>query len=510
MDTDMSVSTFLATRHSLEPSQNTMKALCAETLSLEEKNKIRRNWQDRALVEFKGIFNSRSNIASSVKKMIEEWEDESNILIHGIKLKHYNNLDRQSAYVAGFYDLGEKLGLFCLHSIFVQMLIDSRFACRKGPEKAPHCILFGGPGSGRSHIMHMVRETLQSPDRNMFGRQITSMSRLAWAAADVTSPDNPDTSMAQIGVYWDEVPASYLGADDMSNRRDEGDDTVAVMKEMLSSSTLGWTRNTEVVNQDGTRSRSYDFMSTTNESVFFGNTKCTPVEVDPGFRRRVCFKTCVQFERADGVSFERVKEKERESREDTARAQWTAALRDNAKLHLLVATAEYCGIIEPPDLSIWNVMEQKFRLAVMQYVQVPDFNNRISDVRTRCVLLTCMIAVFETYQQKDQTLSFDQIISMLPEVEKRAIAGERLCLSVLSSLDDTVFPLMHRVVLQAVSTRWPNLAHDSADDVFVQGGESRGVYAQLPLGVVCLKDEEDAIGCGSASSPTSCRPPSQS
>ena len=194
------------------------------------------------------------------------------------------------------------------------------------------------------------------------------MSRLAWAAADVTSPDNPDTSMAQIGVYWDEVPASYLGADDMSNRRDEGDDTVAVMKEMLSSSTLGWTRNTEVVNQDGTRSRSYDFMSTTNESVFFGNTKCTPVEVDPGFRRRVCFKTCVQFERADGVSFERVKEKERESREDTARAQWTAALRDNAKLHLLVATAEYCGIIEPPDLSIWNVMEQKFRLAVMEYV----------------------------------------------------------------------------------------------------------------------------------------------
>jgi hypothetical protein len=121
-----------------------------------------------------------------------------------------------------------------------------------------------------------------------------------------------------------------------------------------------------------------------------------------------------------------------------------------------------------------------------------------------------MIAVFETYQQKDQTLSFDQIISMLPEVEKRAIAGERLCLSVLSSLDDTVFPLMHRVVLQAVSTRWPNLAHDSADDVFVQGGESRGVYAQLPLGVVRLKDEEDAIGCGSASSPTSCRPPSQS
>ena len=137
-----------------------------------------------------------------------------------------------------------------------------------------------------------------------------------------------------------------------------------MMKEMLSASTLDWTRNIEVMNLDGTRGRGYEVMSITNESVFFGNTKCTPAEVDPAFRRRVCFKTCVQFERADGVSFERVKEKEQESREDTARAQWTAALRDNAKLHLLVATAEYCGIIEPPDLSIWNVMEEKFRLAV--------------------------------------------------------------------------------------------------------------------------------------------------
>jgi len=43
--------------------------------------------------------------------------------------------------------------------------------------------------------------------------------------------------------------------------------------------------------------------------------------------------------------------------------QWTAALRDNAKLHLLVASAEYCGIIEPPDLSIWNVMEERFKFS---------------------------------------------------------------------------------------------------------------------------------------------------
>ena len=60
-------------------------------------------------------------------------------------------------------------------------------------------------------------------------------------------------------------------------------------------------------------------------------------------------------------------------------------------------------------------------------------------------ILTRMIAVFETYQQEDQVLSFDQIIARLPEVEKRSVAGERLCLTVLSGLDDVVFPLVRPV-----------------------------------------------------------------
>ena len=77
----------------------------------------------------------------------------------------------------------------------------------------------------------------------------------------------------------------------------------------------------------------------------------------------------------------------------------------------------------------------------------------------------------------------------------RLIRWKRLCLSVLSSLDDTVFPLMHRVILQAISSKWPDLALDPADNVFMQGGESRGVYAQLPLGVARPKSKEDVMGC---------------
>ena len=113
---------------------------------------------------------------------------------------------------------------------------------------------------------------------------------------------------------------------------------------------------------------------------------------------------------------------------------------------MLVATAEFCGIIMPPDLTIWNTLVPRFRAAVGKYVTVTNFNDRISDARMRLMLLTRMIAVFETYQSDEgQTiLTFDQIASKIPEVERRSLAGEHLCLSVLSSLDDTVGLLTNR------------------------------------------------------------------
>ena len=207
------VSAFHTTMLRLKPSRNIMRRACLNpALSLEDKFKLRSKWQVQALVPFKSIFNERSSIAFSIKKMVEDWEMENEkdhgvdkpngIPIPSITLRHYSNLDRQSAYIAGLYEFSEKIGLYCHHSIFIQMLIDSRFACRKGPEKGPHCILFGGPGSGKSHIMQVVKECLQSAEMNIFGRQITYMSRLAWAAVDPRKPDNPETSMTQISIFW--------------------------------------------------------------------------------------------------------------------------------------------------------------------------------------------------------------------------------------------------------------------------------------------------------------------
>jgi len=143
------VSAFVTARDRLKPSMYKMNALCAETLNRMEKLETRRKWQVQALVAFKSIFHERANIAKSIKKMIEEWESQNErdhgpgkpdgIPIHGVKLKHYKNLDRQSAYIANFYDFADQLGFFCHHSIFVCMLIDSRYSCRKstGAERGP-------------------------------------------------------------------------------------------------------------------------------------------------------------------------------------------------------------------------------------------------------------------------------------------------------------------------------------------------------------------------------------
>ena len=93
-------------------------------------------------------------------------------------------------------------------------------------------------------------------------------------------------------------------------------------------------------------------MTINNEPVFFGGMNRAPADINPAFRRRVAFKTCVQFQRADGVTFEQAKEKEEQTRNDAERIKWVEALRDNAKLQFMAATSEYCGVTSPPELAI--------------------------------------------------------------------------------------------------------------------------------------------------------------
>ena len=512
---DMNVQTygnsaFESTKERLTPSRLKMTNACANKPSLREKRQTRGLWQTQALVAFKSIFNENSNISHSIKKMVKEWErlneinhgegHSNGIPIKSINLQHCSNLDRQCAYLTGFYDFGEKLGFFCHHGIFVALLIDSRHACRVGMTKGPHCILFGGPGSGKSHILAMVRECLQKMDVPMWAVPITSMSKLAWAVADPKKRDNPDTMQMQVVIIWDEVPASYLGANDTSGKKGEADDNVALMKEMMSAFILSYSRNIEVMNNDGTKGRGNESNSINNQPLFLGGMNRPPSEIADAFQRRVCFKTCVQFDRADGVTFAESKVKEQQSRDDEERNRWTIALRDNAQLHLLVSTAEHCGIILPPDLSIWDAMIKDFLQEVGKYVTIPNFEQRIADVKHRCDLVTRQIAIFETYQQGvDKVMTFDEIISKLPEVEKRTIAGERLCVAVMSSLDDVVFPLMHRAVLDSIAIKYPTL--EPVDNVYTlggpvaEGGTALGAYALLPLPTSRPRSRESVEGC---------------
>jgi hypothetical protein len=113
-----------------------------------------------------------------------------------------------------------------------------------------------------------------------------------------------------------------------------------------------------------------------------------------------------------------------------------------------------------------------------------------------------MVAVFETYQTCDegQVLSFGALVSKLPEVERRSVAGERITLAMLSSLEDMVFPLMHKIVLQSVKQRWGddqgNLDEHRADGF---KGHTPGRYAKLPVdkkNAYRQKKDESVAECG--------------
>ena len=77
-------------------------------------------------------------------------------------------------------------------------------------------ILFGSPGSGKSHIIDLTNDCMPEG----------FMSRLAWAVKDKHNPDNPDTCQTQIAFLVDEVPPAYLGASDQK-KKGEGDEAAS-------------------------------------------------------------------------------------------------------------------------------------------------------------------------------------------------------------------------------------------------------------------------------------------
>ena len=474
-------------------------------------------WQIRALIVFKSIFHRQSNISQSVRRVIELWETDTEseradgsfgITVTNVPLETFSNLDLQQNYLANLYQFSEEVGFYCHHSMFIQMLVDSRFAARKGPGKRPHTVLYGAPGSGKSHCLMMTSRCTQDSLKKTFCNDLDARSNLNWAVPDQTTggdPTNPDTIQAQIAIVWDEVPASYLGAGDKTGAKGEGQDAVGQMKSMLTKDTLSYSRNVEVLNADGTKGRGLQEQAITNECVFLGGMNRPPIDLNPAFKRRIMFRACFQFQRADGVTFADAKlTQEKNETRNPRTIGWIHALRDNASLHLVVATAEHCGIIREPCTRAWDDVVDEFVREVESITSITDKNDLLEHAQQRLRILTRMIAVFETYQRVEPSginvVTFDHIISKIPEVERRSVAGERLCLAVLSSLEDSIFPLTHRIVVNAVRSRWPNL--EACDEVVHESrGRPAGRYAKLPVEQKAtnrpnVRNNETIVKCG--------------
>ena len=137
-------------------------------------------------------------ISSSLRGLIEKWQvlDE---IHNGIPMKQIYNTDMnadetdsQQKLLLYLYEVSEDIGIFCHHSTFIQVLLDSRWACQKKQTKAPHTILFGEPGTGKSHVLDMAKECLP---RYLF-EKVTNMSTLAWAVKNESDRQNPDEHLA--------------------------------------------------------------------------------------------------------------------------------------------------------------------------------------------------------------------------------------------------------------------------------------------------------------------------
>lgn len=504
LELDRSVTTknksaMVVLRERLAPSHANMVQECKRAAEEEDKFNARNSWQRKALVPFKALFNSYAAVSPSIRSLIEDWEmkteRDDGILSPIFELDFPKNLDAQSCYLKALFDFAEESGFYCHHAMWITVLISSRWACRKGKGRGPHMILFGSPGSGKSHIIDLTGEC--TPEG--FATGMSSMSRLAWAVKDKHNLENPDTCQTQIAFLVDEVPAAYLGANDQK-KQGEGDDAVATMKEMLTNHHLTWRRNIESKTVDGLKTRSLEEGKITNEPVFLGGMNRAPKEINEAFVRRIMFVTCQQFKRGDKVTFEQCKVKGNVAKEDemsrTNRA--IEALKMNAQLHTVVALAEYCKIIKPPCLEAWKEVMPAFKREIEKVTTVQNFDDRLDDAKNRLALMVRMIACFEVYQRRAEgPLTFDQIIDRVLEVEKHTVAGERLCLAMLTGLEDVCFPLMHRIVLQAIKKKWIDLEEcEESQEVYVEDNVSKGRYAKLSLrSVITRARNEDISEC---------------
>ena len=504
------VSGFTCARDKLSLSMRKMRSACADaSVARDVRLQIRSDWQRRALIVYKSIVvGPRAAISKSIRAMITEWETQTEksrlcgrvgIEVAPLTLEIFPNLDAQQNYLANLYRFAERAGVFCQHSNFIGMLIDSRYACRKGSGMKyppPHTILYGSPGSGKSFCLEMTKFCTQDDNVSVFCKWVDSSSPLNWAVVSEMDPDNPDTTQTQVAILWDEVPASKLGAGD--KRHGEGSDDVARTKSMCTKATLEFSRNAEIKRPDGTTGRGLEEGSITNECVFLGGMNRPPIDVNPAFHRRFSFKAALAFDRADGVTLEDAKGKS--DMDDPQTEQWINALRFNARMHMVVAGAEYCGIIQAPCVKVFDRLSAAFEKEVSKVTTVNHFVDRMNNARERLRLFTRMVAVFETFQRDGQhILKFDKLVTMLPEVERRSVAGERIALAMLSSLEDTIFPLMHKIVLQSIKERWAG--EEGIEEHRVDGFRDHypGRYAKLPLekrAAYRQKKDETLIECG--------------
>lgn len=477
----------------------------ASLTTKDAKLNARQNWFKKVAPKFKTLFNSReTKIAASVRNIVNEWEimveTIRSIPIEVLPQMRLGSLDGPQTFVAFLYNVAEEMSIFCNHSAFVHTVIDSRWACQKDPEThGPHHILVGDAGSGKSHCMKKAQEFL--PEGSY--RTSTYFSKLFWATnANEQGEENPDENLAQIAMFIDEMPASLLGCDSKEfgdKNQGESNDSVAMFKEMTTNTRLMYQRNVEKKKSDGTTTRVMENGAVSSEVLVYGCMNRAPINVNPAFWRRFTMRYVLQFARMDGITFEECKEEQ--SHLEPGLTHIRNVMRSNARIQVVVSYARYVGLIRDQPMAVWNTAVKTFESEVKKYIIVPNMSDRLQDCKKRLKLLTDMYAIAATYQSEGNDrvriktreqvedvcrtahFSFDEIVSLLPEVEARAIPTERMCLMALSSLEDICFPFIHGIILRAVLRRWKS--------TFVRGRCWPWPLSEEELNAMSNDDEDD-------------------
>lgn len=314
-------------------------------------------------------------------------------------------------------------------------------------KKGLHALLFGPAGAGKSNLAGCVQSRQPASFHNGSSRQTDA------AASGGSLAHEEQGSRTGISFFQDENNCSGFYA---QGHRQADPEKHMHLKVLLGESTTGRYHGTERLQRDpDTGAFVKEQTAARFEFNFVGNlNEAGSRHFDPTLLRRCRSIFCGLRLRADGATLDQFVGLQGDVR---ALNEWAA---DNCRLSLLYQAAAQANVLAMPTLHaasrVWDAFTTQLALQFPQTRDALRLRDRKGDFLLACVQLSSAAAVDAAVDDLPEgQVERDELLSLLLDVEERAVATQAVALTALSLFEHSViWPLFEAIAESLHDMLW--------------------------------------------------------